>query len=312
MSCDNEYRHVCLKDLDNYIKRDTYFADFSEEEIKQIQKNLGIINNSGSSSDYNPTLLSGTYNQVVNQQQLGTLKPGYIYVITDFRSIYYDKDQNICGTDELQPSQEYWVFLTPNGTNTFDKRVSLYQPNSLSECTKWIVEYNINDNETPQSKGKITYLKDQNNNSAYYDFKNIKFKVSIDDLKKGPLSFSTDTYLYTFDNVGADASETTCKNNHLNVNAFNNVFLGQTTNVTLDTDCHHNIFFKNAENSHFLYGSYNNYFKTNVSYCYGVVHDKELSEITSIASTKHFEQLGARQIVTYIDQETLTNQIYDV
>ena len=41
MEC-NEYRHVCLKDLENYFKKDQYFGDLSEEEIKLIQKNLGI------------------------------------------------------------------------------------------------------------------------------------------------------------------------------------------------------------------------------------------------------------------------------
>ena len=86
MSCDNQFRHVCLKDLDNYVKRDTYFSDFSEEEIKQIQKNLGIVT-SGDTEEFNPILISGTYAQVVQQQQLGNLKIGYVYVITDFRSI---------------------------------------------------------------------------------------------------------------------------------------------------------------------------------------------------------------------------------
>ena len=32
MACNNQFRHVCLKDLENYIKRDEYFSDFSDEE----------------------------------------------------------------------------------------------------------------------------------------------------------------------------------------------------------------------------------------------------------------------------------------
>lgn len=308
MSCDNQFRHVCLKDLDNYVKRDTYFSDFSEEEIKQIQKNLGIVI-SGDTEEFNPILISGTYAQVVQQQQLGNLKIGYVYVITDFRSIYLDCDNNVCGTDAFIPSQEYWIFLTPTGTNTFDKRVSLLQQNAASDCRNWIVEYNINQNSCDQSKGTITYLKDSNGNYAYYDFKNIKFKKTLADLNKGPISYDHDTYLYTFDNNGTDASELNCKNNHIEKGASNNVFLGTTKNVTLDSDCHDNIFFKNTENTHFLYGTYNNYFKDNVSHCYGIVHDKELAEITTLPSTKHFEQLGNKQIVTYFDNETLTQQI---
>lgn len=308
MSCDNQFRHVCFKDLENYIKRDTYFSDFTEEEIKQIQKNLGIVTNDPS-QDFNPALITGTYTQIAQQQQLGNLKVGYVYVITDFRSIYLDSDNNVCGTDAYIPSQEYWMFLSPTSASTFDKRVGLFQRNSISNCSNWTVEYDINMNSCSQSRGTIIYLKDTNSNYAYYDFKNIKFKKTLFDLNKGPVSYSNDTYLYTFDNNGTDASELNCKNNHLESGASNNVFLGTTKNVTLDSECHDNIFFKNAENSTFKYGTYNNYFKDNVSHCYGIVHDKELAEITTLPSTKHFEQLGDKQIVTYFDNETLTQQI---
>lgn len=302
MSCSNQFRHVCLKDLENYIKRDTYFSDFSEEEIAQIQKNLGI-------DEYNPILITGTYNQIIQQQQLGNLKIGYVYIITDFRSIYLNDDNVVCGTEAFIPSQEYWVSLTPISTNMFDKRVSLFQPKAISNCQNWIVEYDITKNSCAQSKGTITYLKDTNGNYAYYDFKNIKFKKTLADLNKGPISFTNDTYLYTFDNNGVDASELNCKNNHLESGAYNNVFLGTAKNIILDSDCHDNIFFKNIENSHFLYGTYNNYFKEVANNCYGSVHDKEITELTLLPTTKHFEQLGDKQIVTYFDHETLTQQI---
>lgn len=309
MSCSNQFRHVCLKDLENYIKRDTYFSDFSEQEILQIQKNLGIITSNSNIDEYNPILITGTYDQIVQHLYSASLKIGYIYVITDFRSIYLDCDSNICGTEAFIPSQECWIFLTPVSSNAFDKRVSLLSPKAITNCQDWIVEYDITKNSCAQSKGTITYLKDTNGNYAYYDFKNIKFKKSIADLNKGPVRYDHDTYLYTFDNNGVDASELNCKNNHLENGAYNNVFLGTTKNVTLDSDCHDNIFFKNTENAHFLYGTYNNYFKDNVSHCYGIVHDKELAEITTLPSTKHFEQLGNKQIVTYFDHETLTQQI---
>lgn len=308
MSCSNQFRHVCLKDLENYIKRDAYFSDFSEEEIVQIQKNLGIATNNGI-DEYNPILITGTYNQIIQQQQLGNLKIGYVYIITDFRSVYLDYENNVCGTEAFVPSQEYWVFLTPISTNMFDKRVSLFQPKAIGNCQNWIVEYDITKNSCAQSKGTITYLKDTNGNYAYYDFKNIKFKKALADLNKGPISFTNDTYLYTFDNNGVDASELNCKNNHLESGAYNNVFLGTAKNIILDSDCHDNIFFKNIENSHFLYGTYNNYFKEVANNCYGSVHDKEITELTSLPTTKHFEQLGDKQIVTYFDHETLTQQI---
>jgi hypothetical protein len=46
------------------------------------------------------------------------------------------------------------------------------------EHPEWTVEYNVNSEvlpDTTKTKGKITYLKDDNNNSAYYDFKNVRY-----------------------------------------------------------------------------------------------------------------------------------------
>lgn len=308
MSCDNQFRHVCLKDLDNYIKRDTYFSDFTEEEIRQIQKNLGI-SISTTDSEHNPTLISGTYTQIVQQQQLGNLKVGYVYVIKDFRSIYLDRDNKVCGTDSSIPSQQYWVFLTPISGNMFDKRVSLYQPQSLSNCMNWIVEYDITMKACAESKGTITYLKDSNNNYAYYDFKNIKFKKTLSELSKGPTTYTLDTYLYTFDNGGNDASETFCKNNHLEKGADRNVFLGNTQNVTLAADCHDNIFFKNCENCTFDYGTYGNFFQDNVIRCKGAVHEKQLGSITSLNNPKQFDILNDKEVMVYLDSQTQTYQI---
>lgn len=312
MVCNDEFRHVCLKDLENYIKRDTYFSDFTEEEIKQIQKNLGIstCKDNINTSKYNPTLISGTYEQIAQQQQLGNLKVGYVYVIKNFRSIYLDRDNNICGTPFNIPSQEYWLFLTPVSTSAFDKRVSLYQPQSASNCINWIVEYDINLNACEASRGTITYLKDTNNNYAYYDFKNIKFKKTLSELNKSSLTYESDTYLYTFDIGGSDASELICKNNHLEKGANRNVFLGNTQNVTLAADCHDNIFFKNCENCTFDYGTYGNFFKDNVIRCKGTVHEKEIGSITALLNPKQFDILeNNKEIIVYLDSQTQTYQI---
>jgi hypothetical protein len=36
MNCNNEFRHVCIKDLEDYVKRDKYFSDYTDEEIRVI------------------------------------------------------------------------------------------------------------------------------------------------------------------------------------------------------------------------------------------------------------------------------------
>ena len=63
MECNNDFRHVCYKDLKNYIERDKYFSDFTKEEIELIQKNLGIVNNQDQS--YNPTVIIGVFEYVM-------------------------------------------------------------------------------------------------------------------------------------------------------------------------------------------------------------------------------------------------------
>ena len=311
MECNNDFRHVCYKDLKNYIERDKYFSDFTKEEIELIQKNLGIVNNQDQS--YNPTVIIGTYDEIYNQASRSNLKIGYKYVIKDFRSIYSDEDGNICGTDNFMPSKEYTMFLTPSSTSTFDKRVQIVNGDlSTANPIDWIVEYDIRKkifSNGTTNKGTITYLKDTNNNSAYYDFKNIKFKKRLEDLNKGATTYNEDTYLYTFDNGGNDASNSICKNNHLEYGAYRNVFLGNTQNVTLSADCHDNIFFKNCENCNFDYGTYNNYFKDNVIRCSGSVHEKELDSITSNNYPKRFDILEDREVMVYLDPHTQTYQL---
>lgn len=311
MECNNDFRHVCYKDLKNYIERDKYFSDFTKEEIELIQKNLGIVNNQDQS--YNPTVIIGTYDEIYNQASISNLKIGYKYVIKDFRSIYSDEDGNICGTDNFMPSKEYTMFLTPSSTSTFDKRVQIVNGDlSMANPIDWIVEYDIRKkifSDGTTNKGTITYLKDTNNNSAYYDFKNIKFKKHLEDLNKGATTYNEDTYLYTFDNGGNDASNSICKNNHLEYGAYRNVFLGNTQNVTLSADCHDNIFFKNCENCNFDYGTYNNYFKDNVIRCSGSVHEKELDSITSNNYPKRFDILEDREVMVYLDPHTQTYQL---
>lgn len=311
MECNNDFRHVCYKDLKNYIERDKYFSDFTKEEIELIQKNLGIVNNQDQS--YNPTVIIGTYDEIYNQASISNLKIGYKYVIKDFRSIYSDEDGNICGTDNFMPSKEYTMFLTPSSTSTFDKRVQIVNGDlSMADPINWIVEYDIRKkifSNGTTNKGTITYLKDTNNNSAYYDFKNIKFKKRLEDLNKGATTYNEDTYLYTFDNGGNDASNSICKNNHLEYGAYRNVFLGNTQNVTLSADCHDNIFFKNCENCNFDYGTYNNYFKDNVIRCSGSVHEKELDSITSNNYPKRFDILEDREVMVYLDPHTQTYQL---
>lgn len=305
MNCDNGLRHVCVKDLENYLKRDDYFSSYTEEELKVVQKNLGMLT-------IDSLLIEGDYDAIYELKNKAKLKLGYTYVINNFRSIYFDKNNNICGLDLNVPSKEYYVLLHPSSESSFDSRVSLYRKDD-PDCSKWVVEYDITPVTllTMTNRGTITFLKDTNNNYAYYDFKNIKFKKTLSELKQGPLSFDSDTYCYTFGGT-TDLSETIVKNAHLEKGATGNIFFGTTTNVTLAANCHDNIFFKDCENCIFDYGTYSNYFKDSVINCKGSVHDKAIASITTGNNPKTFLTLGNVQGMDYIDSATQTHQFVEV
>lgn len=294
MKCDNEFRHVCIKDLEDYIKRADYFSNYTDEEIKLIQKNLNL-----------PTIrnlvITGDYNTILNLKNTSKLELGCVYVINNFRSIYLDKDDTICGLDSHIPSQEYNLILRPTSISTFDCRVGIYSANS-SDCSNWVVEYDITPitfKDGTTNRGTITYLKDANNNYAYYDFKNIRFKKVIN---------NKEDYYYTFGGIN-DSSRTKVTNAHLEKGANDNVFLGRVTNVTLSPNCYNNVFFKQVKNSSFKYGTYSNKFKNEVINCSGVVHDKV---IEFVAEDKEFMILGWTQVIKYIDADSQTYQFIEI
>ena len=312
MECNKDFRHVCFKDLQNYIERDKYFSDFTPEEIKLIKQNLKISENTEQDSDnYNPIVIVNDYNNILELANNNALRLGYIYIINNYRTVYLDKAGNILGLDKV-PSEEYYLILTPNSTSTFDKRVSLKVKSGTSSSLQWIVEYDITPtifSNGTSNRGTITYLKDQNNNYAYYDFKNVKFLQTMDDLISMPSTYTEEQYFYTFDLGGIDGSETTCKNNHLEKGAVRNIFLDTAQNVTLAADCHDNIFQKSCENSTFGYGTYGNTFKTNVINCRGTINGKEVNSITQMDGPKEFILINSTQFIQYFDPETMTIQI---
>lgn len=307
MICEkNEYRHVCFKDLENYFRKDLYFSDLTESEKELIRHNLDIPSNEESINK----LVVDTYDNISSLSSTGSLILNNIYIINDFKSIY-EINGEVLG-DTYIPSKEYQIVLHPSSQKSFDPRVFLIDKES-QETLPWIVEYSIESSQLSDgtyTKGKITYLKDQNNNSAYYDFKNIRFKRTVAELNKGANTYTQDQYLYTFDSGGNDFSDNiNCKNNRLDVGAFNNIFLSTAQNNTLASDVHNNTFFKSCENNQFYYGTRNNYILDDIRMCKGTVHDKELSEVIAMQCPKEFNVLNGNQILIYLDSDTQTFQI---
>lgn len=289
----SEYRHVCYKDLDRFFKKDKYFSDLTEEEKNKIKENLGISDAA--------SIIAGTYKELEKLVNSSKLLLGQKYLLTDFQTIY-SIDYEIVGSDDSRfPSHTYAILLTAVGVNVFDPKVILLSEDGTPSHL-WEVRYDFTKTRlisNAYDKGQITYLKDEFNNSAYFDFKNIRIKYG-------------DTYYYTFDNDGEDASSSGLVTDvTLGQGCDNNIFIGETCNVYLEANCVNNLFLGGQQlDCHLLSDSVNNVFSVSVVNLTGRM--SELNTEDDIVSNsdifKTITQVGNKYIVSYLDQDTLTMQ----
>ena len=244
-------RYACLSDLNNYFKKAELLGGLTEPEKTQLRINIGVTNYTGEGSQSSPLLV--TYNEFRTLILNNSLLTGARYQITDFQSIYSSNIESggllISWGLVSNPSTVYNLIVTALNNNTIDPRVVIVGKS-------WVVEYNPEQETLPdgvKTKGKITYLRDNNGNSAFYDFKNIKFRRYNSVLGvSGGLSYYD---LYTFsdiqNNVVIDNSEiVTTKFNELKKDCWNNVFLGDTYNNIFEANCKNNTFIRGCHNSH--------------------------------------------------------------
>lgn len=229
----NEYRHVCLKDLDNYFKIDDYLGGLSSEEYKRIKSNLGI------------NVISGSYNEIKKLLDDNKLNLFCKYIITDFQTIYLSNAGEIWGLD-VNPSKVCKIFLTPVSESMFSPCVYIIdEDNNFFEGEYDIQSESLESNIT--TKGKILYLKDVNGNSAYYDFKNIKFRILLSPELDSRLSESISIDVFTF-NSTTDVpgvyleSSNQIYDNQLGRGCLNNVFLDKCSNIVLHPNSSNNLF----------------------------------------------------------------------
>lgn len=311
-------RYACVSDLNNYFKKSDLLSGLTELEKNQLRTNIGILNYTGEGGQSTPVSLNYTnlYDLVVRQ----TLVVGARYIITDFKSIYSSNvnnnlNQKISWGGNVNPSQTYSLVVIANTNSTLDKRATiLNHPN-------WVVEYDVM-RETLQdgvtTKGKITYLKDDNNNSAYYDFKNIKFRRTRQQLSGTNLQI-TQEYLdfFTFSDLingqVIDTSELdTTKYNKFNEDCWNNVFIGDTYNNTIESGCQNNTFLRGCHDTTIKWNSVNNTFNENVCYTTGSIYNKTIgigNTAFSTAITKTIQKVNDVTLVSFLDPITYAYQI---
>ena len=234
MNCD---RHVCLKDLDNYLKKNGYLSGYTPVEQRQVRKNIGAMGENDLAS-YIPKgkYIELTYDklqELIKDKKLGI---GQVYAINDFQTIYQSNVQISTGVYQswgstINPSKVFKIITLALTPDTLYNRVVI-QSEDYPDAYKWIVEYDYEQETLTdgiKTKGKITYLKDSNNNVAYYDFKNIRSRRARSQLLQLGIVTDKDYLdLYTFNTQDLDeASESfNVYNNYFESGAKDNVFIG--------------------------------------------------------------------------------------
>ena len=296
-------RIACLSDLNNYFKKQELLSGLTKLEQDQLRKNIGVTDYTGEGGQTVPTEITyAALLTLINRSQLVT---GARYIITDFRTIYSSNVINSSGKkiswgNTINPSNILRLVVTALTTNQLDPRVVI-------ENSTWIVEYDVTQKTLEDgviTRGEITYLEDDKGNSAFYDFKNKKFRRSDGDY-------------YTFSDItnGIITDSSTLFNtrfNRIRKGCDNNVFLGDTYYNIIEEDCQGNTFKKGCHDTVLGWSSVNNVFNENVCYMKGSLYNKtfligDTSLSTSISKTIH--KVNEATIISFLDPITYSYQI---
>lgn len=296
-------RLACLTDLNNYFKKSDLLSGLTTLEKQQARTNLGITDYTGEGGQTVPTEITyAALLSLINKSQLVT---GARYIITDFRTIYSSNVVNSSGQKiswglTINPSNVLRLIVTALTTNQLDPRIVI-------QDKVWKVEYDVTQKTLEDgvtTMGQITYLEDEKGNSAYYDFKNKKFRRSdgdyftFSDIINGVITDSTTLYNTKF--------------NKLKQGCNNNVFLGDTYYNIIEEDCSGNTFMKGCHDTILGWNSVNNVFNENVCYMNGSLYNKTFevgNTSLSTAISKTIHKVNEATIISFLDPITYSYQI---
>lgn len=287
--CEN--RHVCLKDLESYRRKDDYFADYSKLEKEEIKKNLGVLDKSDVLElykNYQENYVIVTYDEIIELINQHSLASAHVYVISDFQSIYESSEGTAWG-DSDHPSYVYKIVVEALTDTILDTNVRIIS-DDFENSYLWEVKYDVTSEtiNSVKTKGKITYLKDEYGNSAYYDFKSIQYRLTQNQLKQVGIDTSYEYKdFYTFNS--------TAKNISLDSNSYGNVFMKKCSDITIDKGCTGNIINTNIYNTHIYSGT-----------CNTIIKDTIFEDTTF----KDIRNSSIGPAISYIDKDTLTMQSY--
>ena len=170
--------------------------DLTNEERKQVKENIGIAE----------SVISTTWADLKERKDSGTLIPGQYYEINDYKTTT---------TQENTKTAEHYFNILVEATSTTElnseAKATISNRDTYFngiELNKWTVRYDIENNQTKYAwadpvngRGTIYYLKDEWNNEAWYDFKNIQFLRNCNDEKYSWIELEENQYFYTFSRI---------------------------------------------------------------------------------------------------------------
>ena len=309
-------RFACTSDLNAYFKKKDLLGGLTSLEQAQLRANIGIIDYTGEGGQDSPIELN--YAQFWERYHSSQLVTGASYVITDFQTIYASNTYNNAGQKiswglNVNPSQVWRLYVRAVSKNEIDRRI-------IIAGKSWEVEYDptrkvLSDGTT--TKGQITFLYDDNGNSAFYDFKNIKFQWTKEKLQESGIQTNKDLALYTFSNIEQgevkDSSEfSNTKFNMIGEGCTNNVFIGDTYYNIIEPECQNNIFAKGAHDCIIKWNTVNNRFNEPVAYLTGSLYFKNFETGNTVLSTsisKTVHKVNEATIVSFLDPITYAYQV---
>lgn len=279
-----DYRHVLFKDLKPYLLRTDYLNGYTSTEQRYIRKNIGAA--SAEELDVIAgKAINTTYEDLESSISENSLVVGAVYLITDFQTIYSSQERNAKGEyitygSDINPSKTYTIAAIAITSNKLLSAVSIISddPDSIF----WNVQYNVtketlDDGKT--TKGRITYLSDNNFNQAQFDFKNVL------------VNYNSKLY-HTFSNENGEDNSDNCYNNNLCFTK-NSILIGNCSNNCIYGD---NVKFLVPVNN--LTGELSN-----------VCVDKDEIDLSNETAKSTILYDGVYHI-DYLDLETLTHQFY--
>jgi len=302
---------VTRQELNNYFKKSDYLSGLTSLEQLQLRKNVGILNYTNSQGDTN--CVSITYAALYQLYLGNSLSVGAKYLITDYQTIY-QSNVLVSGVYQTWTGNSYPLIVTASSNATIEPFVT------ITTHPKWTVKYDITKStfaDSSTNKGTITYLKDENNNSAFYDFKSIKNRRTVAQLASSNLVSASDLDLYTFSvvsgtTVSDNSSNSTVHSNEIKENCANNIFIGDTYNNVFETGCQGNTFLNGCHDSIIGWDSTNNFFNETVCYTTGAINAFTMAvgnTTFSSAITKQICKVDDATIVSYLDPTTYTYQV---